>query len=108
MSSEPPALSEFFHDRSLGKTTAARLRSAGWVVHLVNDHYSADAQFSDDEEWIRHGCTRGWALLSKDKHIRYRGAQLAELTEGHLFCLSSGQLGIDEMERRFLAAESAI
>ena len=30
---------EYFLDRSLGKTTATRLREAGYVIHLIADHY---------------------------------------------------------------------
>jgi hypothetical protein len=107
MSSEPPPL-EFFFDRSLGKETAKRLREAGWVIHLIADHYPDDAQDVDDEVWIAEGSRRGWILLSKDKRIRYRGASLAELHAGRLFCLSNGNLVIDEMVTRFIAAGPSI
>ncbi len=33
---------EFFLDRSLGRITAFRLREAGYVVHLIADHYAND------------------------------------------------------------------
>lgn len=43
---------EFFLDRSLGKKTASGLREAGYVVHLVADHYPNDAEDVPDEDWI--------------------------------------------------------
>ncbi len=95
---------EFFLDRSLGRITASRLRSAGYVVHLIADHYPADASDVPDEEWIAEGCSRGWVLLTKDKRIRYRTEELEALQEGHLFCLVSGNMDIDAMTQAFLDA----
>ncbi len=95
---------EFFLDRSLGKTTASRLQDAGYVVHRIADHYPNDASDIPDENWIAEGCSRGWVLLSKDKRIRYRAAELEALQEGHLFCLVSGTMNIAEMTQAFLDA----
>jgi hypothetical protein len=95
---------EFFLDRSLGKTTAAGLRQAGHVVHLIADHYSDDASDVPDEEWIAEGCSNGWVLLTKDKRIRYRADELEALQEGHLFCLVSGNMDIGAMTQAFLDA----
>ena len=67
-SAEPP---EFFFDRSLGRATAHRLRELGWRRHLVGDHFPNDGQNASDDEWISYGLWQGWALLSKDKRIRY-------------------------------------
>lgn len=99
---------EFFFDRSLGRETARRLRDLGWIVHLVSDAYPNDAQEIADEVWLRDGCARGWALLSKDKRIRYRGRELAALTGGRLFCLSNGNLPIATMVSRFERHRTAI
>jgi hypothetical protein len=106
MSSDRPP--EFFFDRSLGKASANRLRAFGWVVHLIADFYEKDAEDIPDEEWITEGCKRGWILLTKDKKIRYRSHELEALEEGHLFCLASGNLGLDDMAQRFVDAHSAI
>lgn len=95
---------EFFLDRSLGKITASRLREVGYVVHLIADHYPNDASDIPDEHWIAEGCSQGWVLLTKDKRIRYRAAELEALQEGHLFCLVSGTMTIDEMTQAFLDA----
>jgi hypothetical protein len=95
---------EFFLDRSLGRITASRLREAGYVVHLIADHYPDDAGNVPDEEWIAEGCSNGWNLLTKDKRIRYRAAELEALQEGHLFFLVSGIMDMDGMTRAFLNA----
>lgn len=95
---------EFFLDRSLGRITASRLRAAGHVVHLIAEHYADDASDVPDEEWMAEGCSRRWVLLTKDKRIRYRTAELEALQEGHLFCLVSGNLDIDGMSQALLAA----
>src|ERR1700712_286898 len=94
---------EFFLDRSLGRTTASRLREAGYVVHLIADHYPNDAGDVPDEEWIAEGSSRGWTLLTKDKRIRYRAAEL-EALQGHLFCLISGTMDIAVMSDALLIA----
>jgi hypothetical protein len=107
MSSEPPPL-EFFFDRSLGTEAARRLRVEGWSIHLIADAYADDAQAIADEEWIAEGSRRGWVLLSKDQKIRYRGTELASLYDGRLFCLANGNLRIDEMSGRFIAAHDSI
>ena len=36
-------------------------------------------------------------MLTKDKRIRYRAAELEALQQGHLFCLVSGNMNIDDM-----------
>jgi hypothetical protein len=96
---------EFFFDRSLGKDSAKELRQHGWVIHLVADHYPYDAQFIADAVWVAEGCSRGWVLLTQDQAIRHRANELVAL-DRHLFCLSNGNLKIEEKSRRFLAAES--
>lgn len=104
-SARPP---EYFFDRSLGKASATRLRDRGWIIHLIADFYRDDAADVADEEWIAEGCSRGWMLLTKDKKIRYRASELSALETGHLFCLASGNLGLDDMAQRFADAEQAI
>jgi hypothetical protein len=99
---------EFFLDRSLGKTSASRLRAAGHVVHLIADYYEHDAQEVGDAEWIAEGCRRGWALLTKDRRIRYRTDELAALTNGHLFCLADGNANLEQISQNFLDAMPAI
>lgn len=104
MSPKPSVASqpEFFVDRSLGRSTAARLRQLSWIVHLVNDHFEHDGQFVKDESWIEYGLQRDWALLTKDQKIRYRADELLSLAEcGKMFCLSNGNLTIEQQAHVF-------
>lgn len=107
MSSDRPP-PEFFFDRSLGKAAARRLRDRGWIIHLIADFYEGDAAETTDATWIAEGCSLGWILLTKDKKIRYRTEELAALARGHLFCLVSGNLGLDDMAQRFVDAQPAM
>ncbi|MGH3697245.1 MAG: hypothetical protein ACRDRX_25225 [Pseudonocardiaceae bacterium] len=78
------------------------MRQLRWIVHLVNDHFEHDGQFVKDESWIEYGLQRGWALLTKDQKIRYRAEELLSLAEhGKMFCLSSGNLTIEQQSRIF-------
>jgi hypothetical protein len=88
---------EFFFDRSLVRTTAAGLRNHGWTVHLVGDHFPNDGQLTSDEEWMTYGIENGWALLAKDKRIRYVPREREALTVGTLFVLSNGNLRVHQM-----------
>lgn len=109
MSSGPPsARPEFFLDRGIGKRTAQLLSDEGWLIHPVAEHYPNDAQNVGDEEWIAEGCSRGWTLLCKDRRIRYRAWEIAELNATHKFCLSRGTLTTGQMVERLLAAETRI
>lgn len=96
---------DYFVDRSLGKVTAGRLRADGWSLHLIADAYPNDAADIPDERWIAEGCRRGWALLTKDKAVRYRQEELAALAPGCLlFCLARADWPVDAMVAALSAA----
>jgi predicted nuclease of predicted toxin-antitoxin system len=71
-----PSLPEplvFFVDRSLGRRVIPNaLRDAGARVELHDDHFSQDAQ---DQVWLAEAGKRGWVVLTKDKHLRYRAVE---------------------------------
>lgn len=98
---------EFLLDRSLGKRFAESLRASGWVVHALRDVFPHDAQDVADEDWIRFGCERGWALLTKDGMIRFRAEEIGAL-DGLMFCLASGNLRIPDAAARFVLAQNRI
>lgn len=107
--SAAPSQPEFFFDRSLGKVSARLLRAHGWTVHLITEHYPHDARSIEDQDWIAEGCSRGWALLTKDKKIRYRESELGSLgITCHLFCLQNGNLPTEQMASHFDLARSRI
>ncbi len=100
---------EFFVDRSLGRVVADRLRSEGWRLYLIADLYPDDAADVEDEVWIAEGCRRGWALLTKDKAIRYRAQEIDALAPGsQLFCLARGDWSVDVMLNAFTHARRRI
>jgi hypothetical protein len=96
---EPETPPKFLIDRSLGRGFAAGMRARGWTVTLINDVFPNDAQEMLDEDWIRYGCARGWAALTKDTRIRRRPQ--FEVATRPIFALSDGNLPIAEMVKRF-------
>jgi PIN like domain len=71
-----PSLPEplvLFVDRSLGRHIIPdALRAAGAQVELHDDHFS---QGEHDEVWLAEAGNRGWVVLTKDKHLRYRAVE---------------------------------
>ena len=63
-----------------------------------------------DPEWISHGLRQGWSLLTQDKRIRYRSAEIGALADGGgtMFCLSSGNLMIQARVDYFEGQRAAI
>ncbi|MBW7931198.1 MAG: hypothetical protein H3C57_07855 [Gammaproteobacteria bacterium] len=97
-----------FLDRSLGRyVVAERLRAAGARVEIHDDHFPQDAP---DEEWLAAVGRKGWAVLTKDAHIRYRHNELsAAVGNGvRLFVLGKGQLTGEEIAGAFVTALPAI
>ena len=75
----------------------------------MNDHFEYDGQFVPDEAWIEYGLKQGWALLTKDQKIRYRADELLSLAEhGKMFCLSNGNLTIEQQAYTFEEARVRI
>lgn len=103
---QPPL--EYFLERSLGKLTGDGLRSHGWVIHPIHEYFENHGQDTPDEAWIEFGCQQGWVCLTKDRHIRYRASEIGALTRGHIFCIADGNLRLDQMIERFVAARPAI
>jgi predicted nuclease of predicted toxin-antitoxin system len=69
----PPESLVFFVDRSLGRHVMPNaLRDAGVQVELHDDHFSQNAQ---DQVWLAEAGKRGWVVLTKDKHLRYRAVE---------------------------------
>jgi|SRR2546422_1054582 len=52
------------------------MRQAGARVEVHADHFAPEAP---DETWLTVVGQRGWVVVTKDKAIRYRGAELAAL-----------------------------
>ena len=86
-----------FIDRSLGREkVAAALRAAGAQVEPHDAHFPPNAP---DPEWLQAVGARGWVVLSKDKNIRYRGAEKAAVAGAKvaLFIFRGGSMRGDEI-----------
>jgi predicted nuclease of predicted toxin-antitoxin system len=98
---KPPT---FFLDRALGKRKVAdALRATGAPVEVHEDHFPSDAR---DEDWLSEVGKRGWVVLTKDRHIRYRASEKRALMRAGIavFVLTSGNLTGDDMATAFVAA----
>lgn len=103
-SSAPPP--RFLADRCLGKVTVERLRRLGWDIVRLGDVTDDDAQEVSDEALVELAGRRGWAILTKDKRIRYQPSFALAVTP--LFTLSSGEMSLDEAVACFEAARHRI
>jgi len=99
----------FFIDRSLGrKIIPNALRQAGEEVTTHDEHFPQDTH---DEIWLTEAGRRGWIVLTKDKHIRYRSNEVAALLSANVraFILTAkGDLTGAEMAQIFIKALPAI
>ncbi len=94
----------FFLDRALGrKKVAAALREIGVNVEVHEDHYAPDAR---DQDWLEDVGKKGWVVLTKDRHIRYRVLEKEALMKARVavFVLTSGNLTGEEMAQAFVTA----
>ena len=110
--SHPAGLPDLFCDRSLGRIRVPNLlRAAGLRLTTLSEHYGVpdDAHVSD-EEWLELAGSRGWAVLMKDKRIRYRRHERAAVERHRVrcFCLASRNIPAQEMADRFLRCLPAI
>ncbi len=102
-SGAPPDLT-FVLDEALGRNiVAGALRAAGLRIEILTDHYAAG---TPDAVWLPEIGRRGWVLLTKDKRIRSRPAEVVALIAGDVraFCLTGGEMRGEAMARAFLAA----
>ncbi|GII64394.1 putative ribonuclease VapC45 [Sphaerisporangium krabiense] len=103
---------KFFIDRSLGRVAVPRLlRAAGWELITLAEHYGvpADEQV-EDTRWIEDTAKLGWAVLMKDKRIRYRRAEIQAVIEhqARCFVITRGDLTSTDYAQRFVINQGAI
>jgi len=81
----PPEQLVFFVDRSLGrKIIPTALRKTGEEVRVHDEHFPQDTR---DEVWLGDVGKRGWVVLTKDKHIRYRAIEVHALRAANVRAL---------------------
>lgn len=102
---------EFFVDRSLGRhTVAATLRDAGWTLRTHFEVFGKRDEVVSDAEWLELCGTEGLVVLTKDRRLRYRPAEIAAIRRYRVkaFVLTSGELTAREQAERFIANAKAI
>jgi hypothetical protein len=94
----------FFIDRCLGQgDVVIALRELGETVEVHDAHFDIDCP---DEVWLTEVSKRGWVILTKDKRVRRRPAELAALRESMaaVFVLTAGGMSGSAMAAAFTAA----
>jgi len=101
-----PPRPEFFLDRSLGRhQVASALRAAGWRLRTHHEVYGARDEEVPDAEWLEMCGAAGLVVLSKDRKIRYRPAEMQMIRRFSLraFILTSGSLTASAQAERLIA-----
>ena len=94
----------FCIDEALGGTVvASALRAAGHRVERLIDHHPPGTR---DAVWLPDIGQRGWVLLTKDKRMRYRPAEILAIVKHGVraFALTGGNMKASEMADSFLTA----
>ncbi len=102
----PPSRSqpEFFVDRSLARRDVAEaLRREGWLVRTHLEVFGERDQDVTDVEWLELCGREGWVVLTMDRRIRYRRAEIAAIRRHRVqaFVLTSGNLTAAQQAQRF-------
>jgi hypothetical protein len=102
--SPPEAAAVFFVDESLGSIKVpTALRQLGVRVEIHADHF---APGTPDRLWLAVVGERGWATLTKDRHVRTRQSEVAQIIESNsvAFVLASANLSGEEMAAAYVKA----
>jgi predicted nuclease of predicted toxin-antitoxin system len=75
---DPRRLTRFFFDRNLGHRVPEALRADGWLVEMHDDHFAED---TPDEVILEAVASSDWVLVTQDRRIRKRAAELEALIE---------------------------
>ncbi|MFI6900717.1 hypothetical protein ACIBKY_05630 [Nonomuraea sp. NPDC050394] len=110
--SPPEQPRKFFVDRSLGRVAVpGLLRAAGRDLITLAEHYGVpEDEGVADACWIEESARRGWAVLMKDKRIRYRQAEIDAVVEhqARCFVITRGDLTSAEYAERLIANQVAV
>lgn len=95
---------EFFVDRSLGRhQVPALLRGKRWRLRTHHEVYSSRDEAVSDVEWLEMCGAENLPVLSKDRRLRYRPAEIAaiRLHGVKAFVLTRGGLRAADQAARF-------
>jgi hypothetical protein len=107
-SKSPPDEPTFLVDESLGgNVVTSALREAGASVERLRDHFPPG---TPDQEWLAEVGNRGWVVVTKDKRIRRRPAEVAAIVGANVraFVLTSGNATGQAMAQAYVAALPAM
>ncbi len=102
---------EFFVDRSLGRYRVAdALRRSGWVLRTHHEVFGERDEEVRDVEWLELCGRQGLAVLTKDRRLRYRPAEIEAIRRFGVraFVLGGGSLTATEQAARFDASRRRI
>jgi hypothetical protein len=102
--SHSPQPLEFFVDRSLGRSRVAdALRAAGWALRTHHEVYGDRDDEVPDVEWLELCGREGFPVLTKDRRIRHRPAEIQAIRRFRvrLFAVTGGSLTAAEQAARF-------
>jgi PIN domain-containing protein len=102
--SHSPQPLEFFVDRSLGRHRVAEaLRRAGWMLHTHHEIYGDRDEELPDVEWLEFCGREGFPVLTKDRRIRHRPAEIQAICRFgvRLFAVTGGSLTASDLAARF-------
>jgi hypothetical protein len=90
-----------------GELVTKALEEAGASVERLREHFPPGTA---DQEWLTEVGKRGWVVLTKDKRIRRRPAEVAAILNGNVraFVLTSGNATGQAMAQTFVAALPAM
>lgn len=71
----------FFLDNNLSPKLAAGMSGFGEEVTHLQDHFPRDAK---DPEWLPDIGQKGWYLITRDKNIRHKPAEIKALRQNRV------------------------
>ena len=98
----------FLVDESLGgQLVSSALQEAGASVERLRDHF---APGTPDQEWLTEVGNRRWVVLTKDKRIRRRPAEVAAIVGANVraFVFTSGNATGQAMAQAYVTALPAM
>ena len=106
--SRPDAPTLFIDRSAWSNALGAALRDAGIAFEEHRKHFaSQDTEPElDDSSWLRAVADHGWAVVTRDKNIRYRVNELSAMRAAklHVFVFTSGALTASETGRLLVQA----
>ena len=112
-SGKPHKRPTLFIDRNAWSgALGAALDEAGIPYEVHQRHFAKHDKVpeTDDSYWLRAVADRGWAVITRDKNIRFRINELAAMREAnlHVFVFTRGALTGAETGRLLVASYDAI